>query len=210
MVPEGHTPVVVADLLPLVRAGIAAALEPHGFTVVAETDVARSLPELIADTGSTVAVVGTVADLAPIDVVRLLQHDSTAAAARVVLLLGRAPGELLAELLGLEVDGLVARTTPAAELGPMLVRVLAGERVIDPVILTDDLPADDGETAALTTREREVLALLSSGQSNREIASELFVSLPTVKTHLAHIYAKLGAKNRNEALGRAMALGLLT
>jgi ATP/maltotriose-dependent transcriptional regulator MalT len=62
---------------------------------------------------------------------------------------------------------------------------------------------------ALTVREREVLGLLASGCSNREIASTLFVSLPTVKTHLAHIYDKLDARNRNEALGRAMTLGLL-
>jgi ATP/maltotriose-dependent transcriptional regulator MalT len=65
------------------------------------------------------------------------------------------------------------------------------------------------DESSLTVREREVLALLAEGHSNREIASSLYVSLPTVKTHLAHIYAKLGAKNRNEALGRAVALGLL-
>jgi len=210
MVPEGPTPVVVADVVPLVRAGVAAALAPHRFVVVAESDVARPLPQIVTETGAAVAIVGTVADLASIDVARLLRPDATSVRTRLVLLLGRVPAELIAELLGLEVDGLVARTAAPADLGAMLARVVGGERVIDPIILTDDLPVDDGETAALTTREREVLVLLSSGQSNREIASQLFVSLPTVKTHLAHIYAKLGAKNRNEALGRAMALGLLT
>jgi len=210
MVPEGPTRVVVADVVPLVRAGVAAALAPHGFVVVGESDVARPLPQMVRDTNAAIVVVGTVADLAPIDVARLLRPDATLVRVRLVLLLGRAPADLLAELLGLEVDGLVARTAAPADLGTMLARVVAGERVIDPVVLTDDLPVDDGETAALTTREREVLALLSSGQSNREIASQLFVSLPTVKTHLTHIYAKLGARNRNEALGRAMALGLLT
>jgi len=49
----------------------------------------------------------------------------------------------------------------------------------------------------------------AEGRANREIAAELFVTLATVKTHVAHIYAKLGASNRNEALGRAVALGLL-
>ena len=68
------------------------------------------------------------------------------------------------------------------------------------------------ETAAnhgLSAREREVLALLAEGRSNREIAAALSVSLPTVKSHLVRIYAKLGASNRNEALGRAVSLGLL-
>ena len=90
-------------------------------------------------------------------------------------------------------------------------RVVSGERVVDPAILVNDASADEQpeSASALTAREREVLVLLASGHSNREIAASLFVSLPTVKTHLAHIYAKLGAKNRNEALGRAVAGGLL-
>jgi ATP/maltotriose-dependent transcriptional regulator MalT len=87
--------------------------------------------------------------------------------------------------------------------------VVAGERYVDPTLLTGDAPDEEFEPLALTTREREVLGLLASGCSNREIASTLFVSLPTVKTHLAHIYDKLDARNRNEALGRAMTLGLL-
>ena len=82
---------------------------------------------------------------------------------------------------------------------------------MDPGILADDevAPEDSVGANALTAREREVLVLLAAGNSNREIASSLYVSLPTVKTHLAHIYAKLEAKNRNEALGRAVARGLL-
>ena len=88
-------------------------------------------------------------------------------------------------------------------------RVLAGERYIDPALVSGDTPDESFEPMALTTREREVLGLLAAGSSNREIAAALFVSLPTVKTHLAHIYGKLDAKNRNEALGRAMTLGLL-
>ena len=51
--------------------------------------------------------------------------------------------------------------------------------------------------------------LLAEGRTNREIAGDLSVTLATVKSHLVHIYAKLGAANRNEALGRAVSLGLL-
>ena len=59
----------------------------------------------------------------------------------------------------------------------------------------------------LTSREREVLVLLAEGRTNREIAAALSVTLATVKSHLVRIYAKLEADNRNEALGRAVALG---
>jgi DNA-binding NarL/FixJ family response regulator len=113
--------------------------------------------------------------------------------------------------LSLDVDALVPRTIGADALIAAVRKAHAGERVVDPAVLSGDGEAEEPTEAAsaLTEREREVLVLLAAGHSNREIASSLFVSLPTVKTHLAHIYAKLGAKNRNEALGRAVAGGLL-
>jgi LuxR family maltose regulon positive regulatory protein len=61
----------------------------------------------------------------------------------------------------------------------------------------------------LSSREREVLVLLAEGRTNREIATSLSVTVATVKSHLVRIYSKLEAANRNEALGRAVSLGLL-
>lgn len=63
---------------------------------------------------------------------------------------------------------------------------------------------------ALSPREREVLALLARGQSNRQIAEQLFVTEHTAKYHVASLFNKLGATNRTEAVSRAIALGLLT
>jgi LuxR family transcriptional regulator, maltose regulon positive regulatory protein len=61
----------------------------------------------------------------------------------------------------------------------------------------------------LTDRELEVLRLLAAGRRNREIAAELVVTLETVKKHTSHIFAKLGAANRTEAVAHARRLGLI-
>lgn len=66
-------------------------------------------------------------------------------------------------------------------------------------------PLDD----PLSEREREVLAVLASGRATSEAARGLFVSVGTVKSHIANIYRQLGAKNRAQAVARARELGLL-
>ena len=74
-------------------------------------------------------------------------------------------------------------------------------------------PRADAATGAcavdLSGREREVLGLVAAGKSNAEIAEALFISLPTVKSHVSNIYGKLGASRRTEALEKARGLGLL-
>jgi LuxR family maltose regulon positive regulatory protein len=62
----------------------------------------------------------------------------------------------------------------------------------------------------LTRRELEVLGLVAAGRPNREIADELVVTLETVKKHLSHIFDKLGAANRTEAVARARELRLIS
>ena len=69
--------------------------------------------------------------------------------------------------------------------------------------------APSGEAGPLTAKELEVLGLLSQGHSNKQIARALYVTDATVKTHLQHIYVKLGVQNRFGALTRAGELGLL-
>ena len=70
-------------------------------------------------------------------------------------------------------------------------------------------PQEAPKGPALTAREREVLELIASGATNREIAGSLYLSPHTVKEHTSSLYRKLEVRNRAEAVQRAQRLGLL-
>ena len=70
-------------------------------------------------------------------------------------------------------------------------------------------PSDSALPEPLTDRERELLAYLPTRLTNAELAARFFVSVNTIKTHMAHIYRKLDAPNRSAAVARATELGLL-
>ena len=74
-----------------------------------------------------------------------------------------------------------------------------------------DPAAAGGRTRARVTarREREVLVLVAEGRSNPDIARSLYIGEATVKTHLLHVFEKLGVNDRTRAVTRAMELGLL-
>ena len=105
--------------------------------------------------------------------------------------------------------GYVLKTTRLASVGDAVRAVAAGGVWIDPSLprkLFAEFqrraagPADPAAAGAgLSRREREVLACMAHGASNRAIAVKLCISLETVKTHLRHVFAKLGVRNRVEA-----------
>jgi DNA-binding NarL/FixJ family response regulator len=211
---SGAAPVaIVADELGLVRAGITAVLEARGIEVFAQTRSGRELVSLATVERPDLVVVGAPADLDVADVVRrlvrLCPHPE------IVVLLSPAQEHTVRYLLALGAAGIALRTIDADELGVVVDAARKGGRHVVPALHRAlsgavALPAlADRTVDILTSREREVLVLLGEGRSNREIAGALSVSLATVKSHLVRIYAKLEAGNRNEALGRAVSLGLM-
>jgi len=68
---------------------------------------------------------------------------------------------------------------------------------------------EDALTHSLSPREKDVLVLMARGMSNTEIASELFVETSTVKTHIEHIFTKLGISRRTQAIAKAHEMGLV-
>ena len=106
--------------------------------------------------------------------------------------------------------GYLLKDTPRAELLRAVRAAARGEAVLSPTVATKLLgqvraPAKDD----LSKRELEVLALIAKGATNKEAAAQLFISEATVKTHLLHLYAKLGVSDRAAAVATAFARGLL-
>ena len=205
---------VVIDDWPLLRLGIQAVLEPLG-TQVEHAMVARDGLRALTKAGADLVVVGSISDLTQGEVIHRAKHTSRPPV--VVALVGHASRAEVGRLLGAGADALLERSVDAEELGEALRRLADGERVLAPSLVPALVGAADGGSGArvgagdglLTGKEREVLARLAEGRSNQAIAAALHVTPATVKTHLAHIYEKLGASDRNEAVVRAVALGLL-
>jgi DNA-binding NarL/FixJ family response regulator len=107
--------------------------------------------------------------------------------------------------------GYLLKDTPREELFRAVRAAAHGEAVLSPSVATRLLgqvrsPAKE----PLSQREVEVIGLIARGSTNREAAAHLFISEATVKTHLLHIYGKLGVKDRAAAVAVAFERGLLT
>ncbi len=98
--------------------------------------------------------------------------------------------------------GFIPKGLPAGDVANAVRMVALGADVFQ--------TTDDGEQAQLSSREREILSLISEGETNRRIAAALHLSPHTVKGHTSSLYRKLDAKNRAEAVQRAQRLGLVS
>ena len=87
-------------------------------------------------------------------------------------------------------------------------QLLAGLHAQEAPPSRDTSLSSEAEKLGLTARELEVVRLIAQGHSNTEIAAELFVSDATVKTHINHIFSKLGARDRSQVIVKARQLGL--
>jgi DNA-binding NarL/FixJ family response regulator len=107
--------------------------------------------------------------------------------------------------------GYLLKDAPRAELLRAVRAAARGEAVLSPSVATRLIGRVRApEAGPLSQRELEVLELVAGGNTNREAAGRLFISEATVKTHLLHIYAKLGVSDRAAAVAEAFNRGLLT
>lgn len=207
--PDGRIAVLLADDHSLVRRGFRRMLEDdEAITVVGE---AANGEEAIAMTASLkpdvvvmdVAMPGTNGLAATKTIVR--QNPKVA----VLMLSMHAEDTLVRQALDNGARGYVLKNALDLDLAAAVKKVAAGETVLDPRV---NKPASlKGErTQALTPRELEVLQLICSGLSNREIAGKLELSVNTVAVHRANIMNALGVHKTAELVVYAITNGLVT
>ena len=105
--------------------------------------------------------------------------------------------------------GYLLKDAPRSELYRAVEAAARGESVLSPPVASRVLRAARSDEPRLSARELEVLELVARGSTNREAAERLFISEATVKTHLLHVYAKLGVPDRASAVAAAFDRGLL-
>ncbi|WP_424937581.1 MULTISPECIES: response regulator [Bacteria] len=201
--------VLLVDDHPIVRAGLRAVVEARGVVVIGE-----------AGTGEE--AVALAADLAP-DVVLcdLRLGAGMDGVATTVALRGLPDAPAVLILTTFDHDAQIIRAVEAGAAGYLLKDVgtdviaraiadaAAGSMVATPGGDTRLVAALRAPRVTMTAREQEVLALVAAGAGNREIATRLFISEATVKTHVVHLLEKLGVESRSAAAAEARRRGLL-
>lgn len=203
---------VIADDHPIVRAGMAALFDlEEDLVIVGQAATPDDAVALAESMNSDVVLMD-------------LQFGSGAAgsgaeATRRIRALDAAPYVLVltnydsdADILGAVeagASGYLLKDAPPHELIGAVRAAAAGESALAPVIASRLLDRMRAPQASLSSREIEVLELVASGLSNTEVASAIFVSETTVKSHLAHIFTKLGVASRTAAISTARQRGIL-
>ncbi|MFD8639971.1 response regulator [Streptomyces zaomyceticus] len=201
---------LLADDHPVVRAGLRAVLDTEpDFSVVGEAATAERAVELAAAGG--------------VDVVLMdLQFGSGMHGSEATAAITAAPGgpkvlvlttyDTDADILAAVeagASGYLLKDAPPEELAAAVRTAAAGQSALAPAVAHRLMDRMRTPAEALTKRELEVLQLVGEGLSNQQISKVLFLSQATVKSHLVHIFAKLGVDSRTAAVAAATARRLI-
>jgi two-component system response regulator DevR len=193
--------VLIVDDHPIVRAGLEQALLKENFTICAFAASKNEAIAQIARTNPNLILLDlNLPDGSGFEVANWARGISDEIGI-VILTLNDSP-ELLLAALAARVSGFVLKSAPISEVIATLERALITPLSFTASGLHKALTAK-ARLPSLSSRELEVLNILASGKSTKEIARELYLSEPTIKTHLANIYRKLEVNNRISAVAVA-------
>ncbi len=206
--------VIIADDHGVVRAGLRGLLASANLEVVAEASTGREAVALVQEHHPDVVLMDVrMPDMDGLQALRMIK--STMPEVSVVMLTVYANSEYLSRAVAAGAAGYLLKDADPEEI-PRMVRAAAeGEVVIDSDLLQSILahtPVSEPSSLAqvdLTQQELRVLKLLALGFNNDAIAETLVVSRNTVKTHVRHIFEKLGVSDRTQAAVWAVRHGLV-
>ena len=214
--------VLVADDQPLLRAGFRALIESApDLQVVAEAANGREAVRLAKQSRADVALMDIrMPELDGLAATRLITADDDLAGVRVLILTTFEIDEYVFQALRAGASGFLGKSVEPDDLIAAIRVVERGDALLSPGatrsliarFLAQPDPADPvgpARLAALTDREREVLALVAAGMSNDEIARRLVLSPATAKTHVNRAMVKLGARDRAQLVVIAYQTGLV-
>jgi DNA-binding NarL/FixJ family response regulator len=206
--------VIIADDHSLVRQGLRRYLEMAGdIEVLGEAANGTEVLQIIDNANGDGQ-----ADIVLLDI-RMPEMDGLETARRirlrhpdigVIMLTAYDDRQFVVEAVRAGARGYVLKARDAEHLIQTVRLVAGGNMVIDPQLVValaeeiSDAKDRDKRSQTLTAREVEVLQLLAFGKTNKDIAEQLFISPDTVKTHLEHIFEKLGASDRTAAVAEAL------
>jgi len=200
--------VLVADDHPLYREGVVRALLSSGqIEVVAEAaDGRAALAEIRAQHPDVALVDYKLPELDGVALAHAVTRDGLAT--RVLMLSAFTDSGLVYKALQTGAAGYLPKEARREDIVDSVLACARGETVVPPE-LTTGLVSEIrmravNDAPALTDREREILHHIAEGKSLPEIAKELFLGVTTVKTHVQHIYEKLGVSDRAAAVAEAM------
>ena len=206
--------IALADDQALVRTGFRLILQSEkDMEVVGEAEDGRAAVELVDAVSPDVILMDVrMPVLDGIEATRRVAADT-----RVLVLTTFDLDEVVFEAIRAGASGFLLKTSPADELVRAVRVVAAGDSLLSPSItrrLVEEFArrpaaAEPSGLDELTPRELDVLRLIARGLSNAEIAAELFVESSTVKSHVASILAKLGLRDRVQAVVAAYESGLV-
>ncbi|WP_427008048.1 response regulator [Pseudarthrobacter sp. H2] len=201
--------ILLVDDHPVVRAGLRAMLtEFEGISVAAEAaDGNAALKEL-----KRLQTLGEPVDVVLMDLQMGAGMDGVTATAKIRRLDAPPPVLILttydtdADILAAVeagASGYMLKDAPSEQIRQAVVAAAAGQTALAPRVSALLMDRISNPGPSLTPREVQLLELLATGLSNRAIAKQIFISEATVKTHLVHIFGKLGVDNRTAAIAAA-------
>jgi DNA-binding NarL/FixJ family response regulator len=193
--------VLVADKNPIMRSGLLDILSRDGrFEVLGSVSTGKDFIDAIARRPVDIGVIGwALTDMSGGDVLATIKRRQ--AATRIVIYTGELAGDVLKPAIRAGAWGFISKSDEPEALIETVAAVARG-RLCFPFVDIETLNQDPLDM--LTARERELLAALTNGWSNLQIAARIGISRNTVKYHLKNLYDKLGVNNRAMAVALYM------